>query len=307
MQDKAAGDLPEKLENLCSHVRRLPLQEGLNETAVPYLKIYKQAAGEKDLPVCEHPLYVISGSLSLHGEEESRVLSEGDFFVPRIYHALSATAGGNREFLALVLTFSVDEIVSLLLEIDESELRRIYSFEAPAEASKAYSEKFADIFIRMPGWIGDAFMLNNLKRELIYEIVHSPFGRAFLENTFHKDVPAEIFDANRWIKQNYRKDFSVEDLALKAHMSVSNFHQKFKAFAGMGPIQCQKKLRLVEARRLMLDESANVTSAALAVGYESLSQFISDYRRMFGHPPQKDIQAIRKCLITGKGVKGPAR
>jgi glyoxylate utilization-related uncharacterized protein len=82
MQDKAAGDLPEKLENLCSHVRRLPLQEGLNETAVPYLKIYKQAAGEKDLPVCEHPLYVISGSLSLHGEEESRVLSEGDFFVP---------------------------------------------------------------------------------------------------------------------------------------------------------------------------------------------------------------------------------
>lgn len=58
-----------------------------------------------------------------------------------------------------------------------------------------------------------------------------------------------------------------------------------------------KKLRLVEARRLMLDDSANVTSAALEVGYESVSQFISDYRRMFGCSPQKDIQEIRKRLI----------
>lgn len=64
----------------------------------------------------------------------------------------------------------------------------------------------------------------------------------------------------------------------------------------MGPLQCQKKLRLMEARRLMLDKAVNVTDAAMEVGYESVSQFIRDYRRMFGRSPQKDVQEIRESI-----------
>lgn len=76
-------------------------------------------------------------------------------------------------------------------------------------------------------------------------------------------------------------------------MSVSLFHQKFKSAVGMGPLQCQKRLRLTEARRLMLDESKNVTEASVEVGYESLSQFIRDYRRMFRAAPKEDILNIQ--------------
>ncbi len=79
-------------------------------------------------------------------------------------------------------------------------------------------------------------------------------------------------------------------------MSVSLFHQKFKSAVGMGPLQCQKRLRLTEARRLMLDESKNVTEASVEVGYESLSQFIRDYRRMFRAAPKEDILNIQKYL-----------
>lgn len=79
-------------------------------------------------------------------------------------------------------------------------------------------------------------------------------------------------------------------------MSVSLFHQKFKSAVGMGPLQCQKRLRLTEARRLMLDESKNVTEASVEVGYESLSQFIWDYRRMFRAAPKEDILNIQKYL-----------
>ena len=75
-------------------------------------------------------------------------------------------------------------------------------------------------------------------------------------------------------------------------MSVSRFHQKFKSAVGMGPLQCQKRLRLTEARRLMLNENISVTEAALEVGYESLSQFIRDYKRMFYAPLKEDIQAL---------------
>ena len=64
----------------------------------------------------------------------------------------------------------------------------------------------------------------------------------------------------------------------------------------MGPLQCQKRLRPTEARRLMLDENKNVTDASAEVGYESLSQFIRDYRKMFGRPPKEDIQNLQTLL-----------
>ena len=64
----------------------------------------------------------------------------------------------------------------------------------------------------------------------------------------------------------------------------------------MGPLQCQKRLRLTEARRLMLEEDKNVTQASIAVGCESLSQFICDYRRMFGTAPKEDILGIQRRL-----------
>ena len=79
-------------------------------------------------------------------------------------------------------------------------------------------------------------------------------------------------------------------------MSVSQFYQKFKSAVGMGPMQCQKRLRLTEARRLMLDEGRNVTEASAEVGYESLSQFIRDYRRMFGSAPKEDVLSLRRRL-----------
>ena len=62
----------------------------------------------------------------------------------------------------------------------------------------------------------------------------------------------------------------------------------------MGPLQCQKRLRLTEARRLMLEEKRNVTEAALEVGYESVSQFIRDYRKMFGAAPGEDMLYFKR-------------
>ena len=50
------------------------------------------------------------------------------------------------------------------------------------------------------------------------------------------------------------------------------------------------------ARRLMLDQNKNVTEASAEVGYESLSQFIRDYRKVFGAAPKEDILAIQRRL-----------
>lgn len=77
-------------------------------------------------------------------------------------------------------------------------------------------------------------------------------------------------------------------------MSVSGLHHKFRAVTTMGPLRYQKQLRLQEARSLRLRGSTDVTTAALRVGYESLSQFSREYQRLLGLPPLKDTKSIRK-------------
>ncbi|EFC0007990.1 fimbrial protein [Escherichia coli] len=63
-------------------------------------------------------------------------------------------------------------------------------------------------------------------------------------------------------------------------MSTPSFHQHFRQLAGMSPLRYQKWLRLNEVRRTMLNEHYDVTTAAYAVGYESLSHFRREYLRM---------------------------
>lgn len=141
-----------------------------------------------------------------------------------------------------------------------------------------------------------AYMGQHIRREMIFQVLCGSCGKQFLQSMVSIRTAEEIYAANSWIKQNFRKTFSVEELAEQQNMSVSAFHQKFKSAVGMGPLQCQKRLRLTEARRLMLDENSSVTDAALEVGYESVSQFIRDYRKMFDAPPKEDVQNLRRQL-----------
>jgi AraC-like DNA-binding protein len=74
-------------------------------------------------------------------------------------------------------------------------------------------------------------------------------------------------------------------------MSASTFHKHFKTITSTTPLQYQKELRLLEARRLLKTGSASVTTVAYEVGYESTSQFSREYARKFGVPPSHDTEA----------------
>jgi AraC-like DNA-binding protein len=98
------------------------------------------------------------------------------------------------------------------------------------------------------------------------------------------------------IKTNFTKPLRIEDLADRANMSPSSFHYHFKQVTSMSPLNYQKQLRLLEARRLMLIEKSTAATAANQVGYESPSQFSREYSRMFGAPPIQDIAGLRSQI-----------
>lgn len=83
----------------------------------------------------------------------------------------------------------------------------------------------------------------------------------------------------------------VERLAQAAAMGLSAFHRHFKEVTSLTPGQYPKRLRLIEAQRLMLYQGLNASTAAFEVGYESVSQFTREYGRLFGAPPKRDSRS----------------
>ena len=131
-----------------------------------------------------------------------------------------------------------------------------------------------------------------IKQEIYYRLLKSDQGArlaAIASIGHHGYQISRVID---WLKLNYSRSVKVEDLASRAGLSVSAFHNHFRAMTALSPLQYQKRMRLIEARRLMLTEQLDAASAAFEVGYESPSQFSREYSRQFGAPPMRDIKNL---------------
>lgn len=130
-----------------------------------------------------------------------------------------------------------------------------------------------------------------LKREIHYRLLVGPNGDFLRSIHTLGSQSNQVSRAITWLKDNFREPLQVEALAARVNMATSTFHKHFKQVTSISPLQYQKRLRLYEAQRLMLAEAQNASGAALAVGYESPTQFNREYKRMFGEPPHRDVEA----------------
>jgi len=145
-------------------------------------------------------------------------------------------------------------------------------------------------------------------QELHYWLLSGPHGAALQTLSDPNSHAGRLTAAIEILRAEYRSRVPVERLASAAAMSLTAFHKHFKQMTSLTPGQYQKRLRLIEARRLMLDEGLSATSAAFEVGYESVSQFTHDYGRLFKAPPKRDalrIQAASRWI--NEDMRGDAR
>jgi AraC-like DNA-binding protein len=131
-------------------------------------------------------------------------------------------------------------------------------------------------------------------REIHYLLLTGPNGHRL--RSFHTvgSQANQVAQAISWLKQNLATTVHVGELAERVNMAPSTFHRHFKKITTLSPLQFQKRLKLHEAQRLMLTQDMDASSASVAVGYESLSQFNREYKRLFGDPPRKDIKRLRE-------------
>ncbi len=125
-----------------------------------------------------------------------------------------------------------------------------------------------------------------VQRELLFEVLRGPNGQ-LLRNFVLRDGSAHrVARVVSFLEKNFREPLDVKAIAKRAGMSSSSLHEHFKRATALSPIQFVKRMRLHQARALLLS-GRGASEAAFDVGYTSASQFSREFRRMFGHPPSQ--------------------
>lgn len=141
--------------------------------------------------------------------------------------------------------------------------------------------------------------------EILIRLLRSSIGPRVALIGQQESGVQRVAKAVSWVREHFGQPIAVDDLADLAHMSLSSFHQHFKAVTSMSPLQYQKVLRLHEARRLMLSRMLDAGSAGRQVGYLSASQFSREYTRLFGSAPTRDIARLRQDgVLAEEGARG---
>jgi AraC-like DNA-binding protein len=211
--------------------------------------------------------------------------------VPSANHVIVASP--EKPFLAVTLDLDKYLITQLAAEIPPKPGNGSYKGMAVAEVDP----DVLDAFLRLAELLDKPEQIPVLApmiiREIHYRLLIGPQGeRLRLINTLGTQSN-QIAKSITWLRDNYKEPLQVDELARKVNMATSTFHRHFRDVTTLSPLQYQKRLRLYEAQRLMLVEDEDATIAALAVGYESPTQFNREYKRMFGEPPHRHVSQLR--------------
>ncbi len=139
-------------------------------------------------------------------------------------------------------------------------------------------------------------------REFHYWLMAGRHGSVLRRLTTPEGQAYRIARAVSVLRAEFNRPLLVERLAGVAGMSLSSFHHHFRTVTSLSPIQFQKRLRLIEARRLLMMEACPTSQAAFEVGYESVQQFTREYGRMFGRPPAGDVKHQPSDWGEGAGL-----
>jgi AraC-like DNA-binding protein len=286
--------------SLAGLVGAIAQTDGDYSTPIPALMIYRRSSATDPMPC----IYGLGLGLTVQGGK--RVTLGDEVFdyepgqslittvdLPVVSYVTRASA--SEPYLGVRLELDARTIAQLAAEIDFS--NPLKESSCPAISVVALDDGLLDALIRLIQLLNEPKLIPQLapliQQEIAVRLLNGQHGPTLRHLVALGSPNQQIAKVMSWLKLNFAKDVSMDDLAAKAHMSPSTFRQHFRAIGGMSPLQYLKNLRLQEARQQMMNEDLDAGSAAVRVGYESASQFSREYSRLFGEPPHRDIMRMK--------------
>lgn len=284
---------------LAQLVDKFSTEEGIQSTAIPGVNCIRLTQINDQLPSVYTP------SLCIIVQGKKRVLLEDEIYQyqPSEYLVVSV----DLPVIGQVIEASKDmPYLCLQIELDQHQLAELMVQAKLPIKNKTPSqrgifvgdvdESLGDGVLRLARLLEATqdipLLAPMIKREIYYRLLNGQYGDVIAQMAQAGSHMHRISAAIQVLKNNYNKPIKIEALANQIGMSISSFHSHFKTVTAMSPLQFQKRLRLLEARKIMLADTQDAASTAYQVGYESPSQFSREYVRMFGHPPKRDMSLI---------------
>jgi AraC-like DNA-binding protein len=280
------------LEAVRRHTESHGNADGVAETAIPGVTTVRATMPSELLHAIPRPLLcmVLQGSKHVTVGQQGTLYQGGDMLLitadmPTVSQVTRASLAA--PYLALVLELDAALVAAL---VDDG--------AAPAAGST--DDELADAALRMMRLLDRPAAVPVLHaplvRELHYWLLTGQHGAAVTRLGLPSGYARQVGRAIALLRSDFARPLPVGELAAAAAMSASSFHLYFRQLTSLSPLQFQKRLRLIEARRLMRFYAATASSAAFAVGYVSVPQFTRDYARLFGAPPARDARMARSDL-----------
>ncbi|NVZ50903.1 AraC family transcriptional regulator [Pseudomonas sp. B6002] len=271
---------------------------GVAQTPVPGLTTIRSTTPSGLIHSMPNPLIclILQGTKEVTMGTQTYTFQAGDSLlitadVPTVSQITKASV--EEPYLSIVLDLDPAVIAELSLQMKPQQVAE----GMPVKAAERTDAEVVDAALRLMRTLDfpdcAPVLYAQRVRELHYWLLAGRHGAAIRRLGWTEGQAHRVARAVAVLRADFKQPLPVDQLAATAGMSPSSFHRHFRAVTSLSPLQFQKNLRLIEARRMMMAEGSSASSAAFNVGYESVSQFNREYARMFGLPPIKDVEAVK--------------
>lgn len=219
---------------------------------------------------------------------EGQKCSDFDYPMEKERELLRFVAEGNKheaqrlldQILGVVLytsTADIDMVKSRVLEL--AVLLSRAAVEGGADVEQVFGLNYHHLVrIRQLHTIEDisALTMNIMDRfiDLVFD----------LRNVQHTHSVLQVV---RFVKQHFSQTVTLSDAAEHVHLSPSYVSKLFKHEMGRSFSEYLTKVRIDEARRLLLDSDMSLGDVAFACGFEDQSYFTKVFKKQVGIPPSR--------------------
>ncbi|HYG43816.1 MAG TPA: AraC family transcriptional regulator [Bordetella sp.] len=286
-------------KRMASMLDRLAPCEGYNLTALPDVRFLRSNRPLSAVPVLYDPgiVFVCQGRKRGYFGDQIYLYDDQHYLAVSIPvpFTMETDASAEEPLLAIYMHLDFTLAADLMLQIDQ------HGGTQPAQPRGLISTPM-DVrlceslvrFLQAMSQPQEARILGPaLVREIYFHVLTGEQGASMRAALAMHGQFGKIARALRRIHASFNADFSVEQLAKEAGMSVPTFHTHFKAVTETSPVQYVKSIRLHQARLHMVRNGMTAAAASAEVGYDSPSQFSREFKRLFGRSPVEEARRMK--------------
>lgn len=286
---------------LISLIKENSSTEGLILTNISSLKFYTTTQISEFVSIIYEPslCIAIQGSKAVGFGDEMYSYSSEKYLIVSTHIPANVRieeASKEKPYYSIIINFTLEQIYDVIKELNDDLQESKHKILQKSLCFDVLDDSLLEPLFRLLKLSqrkdNVEFLSNLILKEIIYILLqrNSDF---FKQYVLEGNIANQIVKAITEIKDNFSQSINMKNLSKNIGMSESSLYNNFKKITTMSPLQFQKKIRLEEAKQMLINQNLDAAQVAFEVGYESPSQFNREYSRMFGMSPKAHVNLLK--------------